>query len=348
MFWKKKKEEESVEYEEGEVDQIMVDEAGALDSGQEEKPRSKNTKIVLIGGIALVLIAAIYFGSQYYNELLKKKDELMVLAGLKKEPQKAPSTLTQKETKKKLKIRKKKLREKKKAVVEEMRREKGKDKKLKEGNIAREITQDVNGAKGSYAPQPEGDKTEKADRIPSETAPPTIEKKVASSENDTPAMTSSGEYAIQIGTYAVKKNAVGLIQKFTERGYETYGLPYSGSSKSYTVYAGPFFSKPEADEAARELRRSRIRSPKVIYEKRNATYKIRIGRYSSSNKSRKMLEVIQDLGFEGSSEYKKGSGKMIVVYIGNFSSRAEAEEVQNRLPKEDVPSSLIVKSRKQG
>ena len=351
MFWKKKKKQEeegdaeNQEYSEDEVDQIM-DEAETSDSQDgESKPRSKNTKVALIGVIALVLLAGIYFGSKNYQELLVHKDKLLAMVGLNKEAPEKPEIPVPAPPKE--------LQEPQKSSVVEAEKKSPEPKpeaheakpRLHE-NVAQEVPSSELTKPKAETPtthpertvaRPEESLKEKA-KVP------------AAPRSTPPAPTSSGKYAIQVGTFSIKENAVKLIQKLTESGYEAYGVPISGSgSRQKSIYAGPFYSKLEAEEAAEELRRSDVASARIAYDKSEASYHVEVGRPATEGASERLREKIRRLGYQdGGSKSQRGGDAMTAVYVGNFADKAQAEEAQRNLPKEDVPSSMIVEAPKRG
>jgi len=353
---KKKKEAdptEALEYSDYEMDQMMDDSdiPGLEPEGKGSKTRSKNTRLALISFIALILIAGIYFGSKYYNVILEQKDKVMTMVGLKK---KAP----------KISEAGKKAREEEKArlaAIEKLNREantRGPEgetrggKKPADENIAQEVTparkepsteaqsgltSDIDSKKQEGTVQKGQESVKEIQNLPSKRTT----KRPVSTEK--PVTVPSGEYAIQIGTFAIRNNATRLIRKFTERGVGVYGVHFSGASGRHTVYAGPFYSKPEAEEAAREIRASGIRGVRVIYNKKTAVYKVYIGKSGSVRRFKKLAAKIERMGFEAGMEMKRGPGGLTAVYIGNFTSAEEAERARHGLTREDVPSSLVVK-----
>ncbi len=343
---------ENDEYTDDEIDSIMDDDELAGSEAAGSKTRSKNTKLALIGGVALVLIAAIYFGSTNLDILLEKKDQLMVMVGLKKETPK----ISEEE---KAALEEEKARLEAIAQLEEEERLAAlKNEPAPEEDVAEEVTEEPESEPVSEPAPQHAEETvkEESSKIkeseiasggePIEPSEPPAEtppvKAVAA-----PPMASSGEFAIQAGTFGVKQNAIKLIKKFTDQGYQAYGIPHHGSGKYHTVNAGPFYSKPEAQEAAREMKSNGIRSPRVTYDSNDASYLVVAGKSKSAYDSEMLAGKVRRLGYKASSEYKKGAGAMTVVYVGNFATRAEAEKVRRNLPKKEVPSSLIVKSPKQ-
>ncbi|MBI5185594.1 MAG: SPOR domain-containing protein [Nitrospinae bacterium] len=385
MFKKKKKEAEeteSSEYSDEAMDQIMDEaEAGESEEGG-SKTRSKNTKIALISVIGLVLISGIYFGSKYYDALLVQKDKLMVLVGLKKEEPKISEAEKKVSEEEKAKLAEMERIKKEERIAK--RKKEAEEGGAKEENVAKEVQPE--GAQTAKAPPPaakavehiENQGKQKQQEAPKEhlakkeekeipknkeSGKPAMPEPMKTTDNSTkaekqapapaspaqaPHTSTSGGYAIQVGTFAVKENAVSLIQKLSEKGFESFGVPVYGSAGSNAVYAGPFYSRAEAEDAAREIKRAGVHGARVIYDKAEAIYKVDAGKYSSASKADDTEEKISSLGFEAISETEKNSGNLTAVYIGNFATEAQAEEVRKGLPKDLVPSSAVVKSPKQG
>ena len=353
MFWKKKKKEEgdaeSQEFSDEEVDHIM-DEAEASDSLDEEsKPRSKNTKVATIGFIALVLLAGIYFGSKNYPELLVHKDNLLALVGFNKETPENPEIPAAPPP-----AAKEHQEPPKPAAMEadkkppEPRPETREAKPRLNENVAQEVHPSEPPKPRAEAPAVHPEKTPaRAEESPREKA-----KAPAAPPSPPPATTSSGKYAIQVGTFSIKENAVKLIQKLTESGYEAYGVPISVSGsrqKQKNIHAGPFYSKLEAEEAEEELRKNDVPSARVVYDKGEASYRVEVGNPSTVGAAERLKEKIRRLGYQdGGSKSTRGGDAMTAVYVGNFADKDQAEEVRKKLPKEDVPSSWVVVAPSRG
>lgn len=94
------------------------------------------------------------------------------------------------------------------------------------------------------------------------TALPVASKPVVSK----PAAVASGSYIVQVAAVKQRQGAEGLRDRMKKKGYAAFVEAAELGAKGtwYRVYAGPFGSKSDADQAVRSLKADRISSAPLI------------------------------------------------------------------------------------
>lgn len=81
-----------------------------------------------------------------------------------------------------------------------------------------------------------------------------------------PAAVASGSYLVQVAAVKQRQGAEGLRDRMKKKGYPAFVESADLGAKGtwYRVYAGPFGSKSDADQAVRSLKADRISSAPLV------------------------------------------------------------------------------------
>ncbi len=81
-----------------------------------------------------------------------------------------------------------------------------------------------------------------------------------------PAAVASGSYLVQVAAVKQRQGAEGLRDRMKKKGYAAFVESADLGAKGtwYRVYAGPFGSKTDADQAVRSLKADRISSSPLV------------------------------------------------------------------------------------
>ncbi|WP_307257940.1 N-acetylmuramoyl-L-alanine amidase [Oikeobacillus pervagus] len=87
-----------------------------------------------------------------------------------------------------------------------------------------------------------------------------LQKKENQPESPTAPPTQTSYYRVQVGAFHNKENALSLVKKLKEKGFEAYIPEKTSASNLYQVQAGAFYNKENAQDLVDQLKKIGIES----------------------------------------------------------------------------------------
>lgn len=312
---------------EAELDEMLEDIEIEEELQQEEKLRKKNAKILLISIIGLLTIAGVYFGINYYNELLEEQ-QLRSRAGLPVLDQSDKEILP---------------------LQEEMKR-------IEDTETTADSIIETNSTPPSSTPTTAPDKltVEKESELPEPPIQEEVKKEPPPPPEETPSEKSidtdktltaeagtTGKYYVQLGIFVVKENAEKLTRSLIDKGFSPSNIPLKEKITLYRVYAGDSLDKKSAKKEINNLKKAGITA--ILQAESGNLYTLQAGSFYIKKNAEGVKTKIIELGLP--SKIVKISLKMDVhkVYVGYFKTKKEAISFQQKLAKHGYLKTAIRK-----
>ena len=154
------------------------------------------------------------------------------------------------------------------------------------------------------------------------------------------AKSSNGRgYFIQIGAFSKQGNAEKLVKKLKKNGLNPVTHVRKSSKLKHVVFVGAYLDHQSGQSQMRALRNSGF-NPQ-FEQLANGVYTLVVARMSSEKQAEQMKDDLSIKGFLSSSRKMSVERKTHIVQIGKFGTKKEARQTQKRLAKLGLGKSFI-------
>ncbi len=334
-----------------ELDELMEDIEIEDELHEEEKLRKKNAKVLMITIVGLLTIAGVYFGINYFNvrnneEQPFKQSESSQTIQLDKEtlPLQEDLIKIEKKDDNKTLPQKKGIEKNEPTVLEEIKKEKKKEKipPTKKINTIKKIDLAKKQIK-EKAP-------ESLSLLPNDLKKSSVEKKSKSATplpqkaaNELVFETSkSGKYYIQFGQFVIKKNADDLIRALKDKGFSPSNTSVKEAVDMYRVYAGNFSELKIAKNVIIDLENEGINV--TLKPVTDNFYTLQAGSFYLEKNAEKLRDVMLELGLTSRIVKVPLTLDVKKVFIGFFKTSEDAAVYQQKLAVQGFSKTLILDS----
>jgi cell division protein FtsN len=155
------------------------------------------------------------------------------------------------------------------------------------------------------------------------------------------AASPTGTYFVQIGAFSVRENADNKVNDLKSQGFFPSIREKTSGQSSYNVVIGGFTSVTSANTQMGGLKSSGF-SPK-LGKNSDGTYSIILGSYNSSADAMDLQDSLSDRGYISSMKSGSGQKSIYIVQVGGFSSEGKAKAIQKVLDKSGYNNTFIRK-----
>ncbi|MCH8157423.1 MAG: SPOR domain-containing protein [Nitrospinae bacterium] len=287
------------------LDDLIEDAEIEAEMEAEKKIRSKNTRMVTISMIGVVLLVLVYFQIQNRSrvspQITAKKPLVEETAFL---PQPTPPVPS----------------------AEPMA-------PAKPAPVAASAKPSATAKK--IAPRVPESLPPKAVQKPPEAVQKVVRKVIQPVTSENPA----GKYSIQLGAFSVKKNAEKFSKRITAKGFQPMITARDTQSIRYRVFLGKF---PDESGAAPKLAKLKASGFKSSVKKIGSNrYTIELGLFRKGKDSITLRDKLKARGFEASRERISLAGQTYAVRINGFATEKDAKQTQQKLALNGFKNSFI-------
>ena len=317
-----KQNEDDITSEE-EVAELLDDIEIEAELHQEELVRKKNTKIWIISIIGLAVIAGVYLGTNSYNIISEKEKSADKTARLSEEflPSQAEMIKTEETDLNK---------------ADDNMSEIGLNpppakpgttlkKSIEENKIKLPVTAN-----------------KKSTKKKSFTKEQPYRNTMPEKNTLTANISISGKYYVQIGVFAVKENAERLILSLKNKHFSPSKSTAKKKIKMYRVFRGIFSDRKKAEKEIANLKKSGINAT-LKKTASGDKYSVYAGSFSIKQNAERFKNKINTLGFTSKVIKLPVMMDTHKVFVGYFKTKQEAVLTQNKLTKEGFAKTIIVK-----
>jgi len=173
-----------------------------------------------------------------------------------------------------------------------------------------------------------------------DTAPLTAKVSPPAEAPATPAP-AEGTFRLQVASLVVKQNALALEKRLGDLGYTPVVQTGTAPISRHRVYGGEFRSRQEAEGMARRLNVDGF--PSNVVQGEDGMFRLEIGSYFNLNQAIDVAHSLQEKRYTAKIHSQVVSTPVYQVQVGEYASRAEAVKALEALKKEGFTPIVVTR-----
>lgn len=336
------------------IEELIEDAEIEAEIEAEKKIRSKNTKLVLISFIAIVILACLFFWMRSDADLqiseagtepqLAESLEIPAESLEPPQPKPIPVPLKNKTSEKLTDKKPEQLEEKNPPKLEKISEPPREVKTVKAKKEIKPAPQTITKVAKKVAKKetvikelPNIRKVSLTGPPVNRISPPLTRKQVIRQPVD--KSKNSRGYFIQMGAFSQEGNAERMMKKLRKKGFHPVTHVRKSTRMKHVVFVGAFLDEQSGQSRLRALKNSGY-NPR-FESLGNGVYTLVVGRLTSEQQAEQLKDDLSIKGFLSSSRKMTVESKTHIVQIGKFDSKKKARQTQKKLTQLGLGKSFI-------